>query len=70
MCSLHKLLLSEGAQKNTCEREICVLSMGDHLRGESVEQCSNSIHKKTLGSCVVLGVPLTSEAGYFQKTLS
>lgn len=43
--------------------------MGDHFRGNSVEQCSNSIHKKILGSYVVLGVCLTSEAKYFQKTV-
>lgn len=64
------LQLFEGPQKNTCKHDIFVLFVGEHFRGESVKQCSNNVHKKTLSSCVVLGVPLTSEAKYFQETLT
>lgn len=63
------MLFFEAPQKNTCKHDICVLSVGEHFREESVKQCSNTVHKKTLSPCVVLGVPLASEAKYFQETL-
>lgn len=49
-----KLLLSGGSQKNTCKHEICVLSVGEIFREDSVKQSNNSIHKKTLNACVFL----------------
>lgn len=52
MCSQHKLLLAGGDQKNTCEYAAGIPYVRDLSRGECVEQCRSSIHKKTLSSRV------------------
>lgn len=52
MCSHHKLLLAGGDQKNTCEYAAGIPYVRDLSRGECVEQCRSSIHKKTLSSRV------------------